>query len=278
MADRTVLITGTSTGIGRATAAELAARGFRVLAGVRREEDAEAVRALDPARIEPLMLDVTDFDAIASLPDRVDGDLAGVVNNAGMALPGPLEYLPLEDVRRQLDVMLVAPFALTKAFIPALRRSRGRLVIIGSIGGRMAGPFISPYNAAKFGVEGLADSLRRELTPSGIEVSLVEPGSVKTEIWEKGIRAGNELFDSLPEEGRRLYGDRIRATEKVATDAVRRGVKPEKVARAVLHALTADRPRTRYLVGIDARVQATLAAVLPDRMLDRTMSRLTGVR
>jgi NAD(P)-dependent dehydrogenase (short-subunit alcohol dehydrogenase family) len=165
MAAGTILVTGTSTGIGRACAAELAGRGYRVLAGVRRDADADAVRALAPDRIEPLILDVTDREAIAALPERVGGELAGLVNNAGVSIPGPLEYLPIDDVRRQIEVMLLAPFALTQALLPALRRSGGRVVMIGSIGGRVAQPFISPYNAAKYGIAGLSDSLRRELAP-----------------------------------------------------------------------------------------------------------------
>src|SRR5215218_2051951 len=181
----TVLITGTSSGIGQACAQEMARRGWRVLATVRKEEDAEAVRALSPDRIEPLILDVTDLDAIAALPEKVGGELHGLVNNAGLALAGPLEHLPIEDVKQQLDVMLLAPFALTKAMIPALRAGRGRVVMIGSIGGRTTLPFNGPYSAAKAGIDGLANSLRPELAPFGVHVALVEPGSIKTRIWAK---------------------------------------------------------------------------------------------
>jgi len=274
----TVLITGTSSGIGRACAEDLARRGFRVLAGVRRESDGEEVRALSPERIEPILLDVTDLDAIAAVPDRVGGELAGLVNNAGQAFPGPLEHTPIEDVKRQLDVMLLAPFALTKALLPALRASRGRVVMIGSIGGRTSMPFLGPYNAAKAGIDGLANALRPELAPFGVHVALVEPGSIKTRIWEKGIEEGNKLLADLPDEGRRDYGERLERMSKVAAEMDRRGVAPQKVADVVADALTAEKPKTRYVVGIDARVQAALRAALSDRALDRVLGRVTGLR
>jgi NAD(P)-dependent dehydrogenase (short-subunit alcohol dehydrogenase family) len=273
----TVLITGTSSGIGRACAEQMAGRGWRVLAGVRKESDAEEVRALSPDRIEPLMLDVTDLDAIAALPERVGGRLDGLVNNAGMANAGPLEHLPVEDIKHQLDVMLLAPFALTKAMLPALRAAHGRVVMIGSIGGRTALPFMGPYNAAKSGIDGFANSLRQELAPFGVRVALVEPGAIKTRIWQKGIDAGEKLRGTLPPEGERDYGERIEKLSNAAADSERRGVPPVKVASVVAHALTADRPKTRYLVGIDARVQAGLRAALPDRALDRVLGRVSGL-
>jgi NAD(P)-dependent dehydrogenase (short-subunit alcohol dehydrogenase family) len=273
----TVLITGTSSGIGRACAEEMAGRGWRVLAGVRKDSDAEEVRALSPHRIEPVLLDVTDLDAIAALPERVGGQLDGLVNNAGMANAGPLEHLPVEDIRHQLDVMLLAPFALTKAMLPALRASRGRVVMIGSIGGRTSLPFMGPYNAAKAGIDGFANSLRQELAPFGVQVALVEPGAIKTRIWQKGIDAGEKLRESLPDEAERDYGDRIEKMANAAAESERRGVPPSKVAGVVAHALTADKPKTRYLVGIDARVQAGLRAALPDRALDRVLGRLSGL-
>ena len=277
MVSGTVLITGTSSGIGRACAAELAQRGFRVLATVRRETDADAIRALNPGRIEPLILDVTDRDAIARLPEQVGDELYGLVNNAGLSYAGPLEYLPMDDVRHQLDVMLLAPFELTHTLLPALRKSKGRIVNIGSIGGRTGLPFVSPYQAAKAGVARMTDCLRPELAPLGIHVALIEPGSIKTDIWRRGIDAGEELIAALPEEGRRVYGERLEAMAEVGRKTEKRGIGPEKVAKAVAHALTADKPKTRYLVGVDARIQATLRAVLPDRAFDAVVARLAGV-
>jgi NAD(P)-dependent dehydrogenase (short-subunit alcohol dehydrogenase family) len=278
MSGGTILVTGTSSGIGRACAVELAGRGFHVLAGVRDEADGEAVRALHPDRIEPLMLDVTDAEAIERLPERVGGALAGLVNNAGYSRPGPIEYVPVDDIRAQLDVMLVAPFALVHTLLPALRAARGRVVNIGSIGGRVGLPFNSPSHAAKAGIASMSDSLRQELGPVGVHVALVEPGSIATSIWERGLAAGDELLEALPETGRRLYGDRLDRLRKAAEMMAKRGVPPAKVADVVAHALTADRPRTRYLVGVDARAQALLRAALPDRALDAVIGRVSGVR
>ncbi len=276
MPPRKVLVTGSSVGIGRACAVELAGRGFHVLAGVRREADGEAVRALAPDRIEPLLLDVTDRGAVAALPERVGGELYGLVNNAGLATPGPLEHVAMDDVRHQLDVMLAAPFELIHTLIPALRRARGRVVNIGSIGGRAATPFMAPYNAAKAGIAAMTDALRPELAPFGVHVALVEPGSIKTEIWQRGIAAGQEVLAALPEAGRRDYGARIEALQRAAQMLEKRGIAPQKVADAVAHALTADKPRTRYMVGLDARAQAALRAVLPDRAFDAVVARVSG--
>src|SRR5688500_3137446 len=182
-----VVITGASTGIGHACALDLDSHGCHVFAGVRREEDAERLRS-ERAFIEPVRIDVTDADSIASARDRVGeavgaAGLAGLVNNAGIAVPGPLEHLPIDELRRQLEVNLVGQVAVTQAFIPMLRTSRGRIVNIGSIGGRVALPMLGPYAASKHAIEGVSDSLRRELPPWGIEVSVVRPGPIATEIW-----------------------------------------------------------------------------------------------
>ena len=273
----TVVVTGTSTGIGRATALALARQGFDVLAGVRKEADGEAVRALAPEHITPLLLDVTDRDAIAALPERVGPRLAGLVNNAGLAHPGPLEHLPMDDIRYDLEVMLMAPLAITQALIPALRAARGRVVMMGSIGGRSALPFLTPYNAAKFAMEGVSSGLRMELEPLGVQVALIEPGAVSTPIWSKGTTAGDSLRDRMTEEGRRLYGARIDGLRKAGLKSDKRGIAPEEVAEAVVHALTAAKPRTRYLVGTDAKVQAKLRALLPDRAFERVVSKVAGI-
>ena len=273
----TVVVTGTSTGIGRATTLALARQGFDILAGVRNEADGEAVRALSPEHVTPLQLDVTDRDAIAALPERVGPRLAGLVNNAGLSHPGPLEFLEMDDVRYDLEVMLMAPLAITQALLPALRAGRGRVVMMGSIGGRSALPFLSPYNAAKFALEGVSSGLRMELAPVGVQVALIEPGAVSTPIWTKGAAAGDALQERLPEEGRKLYGARIDRLRKAAAKSDKRGIAPEEVAEAVVHALTSPKPRTRYLVGTDAKVQAKLRAVLPDRAFERLVSRVAGI-
>jgi len=281
MARGTVLVTGTSTGIGRATALHLATCGFRVLAGVRREADAEAVQALSPEHISPLLLDVTDPSGVAAAVDAArsaEGGLAGLVNNAGVTVQGPVELLDLEDFRRQLEINLVGPVALTQACIPLLRESGGRIVMVSSIGGRGALPFVSPYNASKFALEGFADSLRMELRPQGIRVSIVEPGSVKTEIWRKGTSEGRAQIAALSTSAREIYGKRLEGLLATAQKTAARGVEPVEVAEAIAHALTSSRPKTRYVVGPDARAQATMNALLPTRWLDAARLRLSGTR
>ena len=264
----TVLVTGTSTGIGRVTASRLAAEGFHVLAGVRREEDA-------PPGCEALLLDVTDEAAISRARERVAGEqLAGLVNNAGISVPGPLEFLSLERFRRQLEVNLVGPLALTQALLPALRAARGRVVMISSVGGRTALPFLGPYHASKFALEGLSDSLRQEVEPLGVKVAIVEPGSADTEIWRKGRESASEVLDGLPPEARSLYGERLEGMRAVVQQVAERAFPPEKVADAIVHALTARRPRARYLVGADARVQLGLRTVLPARAFDAAVRRM----
>jgi NAD(P)-dependent dehydrogenase (short-subunit alcohol dehydrogenase family) len=278
MASGGVVVTGVSSGIGRACALELDRRGLRVFGGVRAEGDAESIRREASDRFAPLILDVTDADAISRARETVERalgsePLAGVVNNAGIAVGGPLEALRIEDLRRQLEVNTIAPVAVTQAFIPRLRASRGRVVNISSIGGRVAQPFLGPYSASKFGLEALSDALRRELLPWGIHVALIEPGNVKTRIWEKGNSQLEEFRARATEEQMRLYSGNLGRMEKMIEMAERNGVAPEKVAGAVAHALTADRPRTRYLVGPDARVQLSIDRALPTRLVDRLYAR-----
>lgn len=273
---RAVVITGASTGIGRATALELDSRGFAVYAGVRRDADADRLRSERPS-LEPIQLDVTDSASIAAARDRVaaavDGSgLAGLVNNAGIAVPGPLEHLPIDELRRQLEVNLVGQIAVTQAFMPLLRAARGRIVNIGSIGGRVALPLLGPYAASKHAMEGFTDSLRRELRPFGIQVSIVRPGPIATEIWERGNASADEVLERMPAAAAD-YGPAIERARAFAAQRTREAVPPSAVAEVVAHALTADRPRTRYLVGPQARMLATLRAVLPDRWFDALLER-----
>lgn len=269
-----ILVTGASSGIGRACAEHLASRGLHVLAGVRRDEDAQAVRA---EHVEPLLLDVTDPDgpARALAAARAAGGLYGLVNNAGITVQGPVELVPPGDWRRQFEVNVVGAVAMIQALLPLLRASRGRVVNMSSIGGRMALPFLGPYNASKFALEGLSDSLRMELSPQAVHVAVVEPGSIATAIWEKGERAAQDQINGMEPEARHLYGQRIDGMIRVTRQTAARAAPPSKVARAVEHALTARRPRTRYVVGADARGQAALRALLPDRALDALVGRLT---
>jgi NAD(P)-dependent dehydrogenase (short-subunit alcohol dehydrogenase family) len=276
-----VVVTGSSTGIGRACAVELDRRGFTVFAGVRKEADAEALRAAGSDRLRPLIIDVTEPDQIAAAAGVVaegsPAGLAGLVNNAGVGVGGPLELIPIDDFRRQIEVNLIGQIAVTQAFLPALRRARGRVVFLSSIGGLNANPYMSPYHASKFGIEAVGDSLRQEMRQFGVEVSLVEPGSVATPIWAKGKESADAIRDRLTPEDERLYGDKVARMGKVLEKVGARGVAPEKVADAVAHALTDKRPKTRYLVGADARMTLLMRRVLPDRVRDRIVARAAGL-
>jgi len=273
---RSVFITGASTGIGRATALRLDGSGWRVFAGVRKEEDAESLRAAASERLVPVFLDVTEPEQIAAAAARVeeesDDGLHGLVNNAGVAIPGPLETIPLEDFRRQIEVNLVAYVAVTQALLPQLRAAEGRIVFLSSIGGRVAFPFGGPYHASKFATEAIGDVFRQELRPWGLKVAIVEPGSIDTPIWERGQRKGEEIEAKAPQTSQ-LYGAALEKFRKVIEDTAERGIPPEKVAKAIAHALESNRPKTRYLVGLDAKVQAKLKPLIPTPLFDRVVAR-----
>lgn len=273
---KTVLVTGASSGIGRATVRRLDRAGWKVFAGVRKDEDAAALGAEGSERLEPLMLDVLDPEAIAAAAERVGaepGGLDGLVDNAGAAVAGPLEALPIEDFRRQVELNLTAQLAVTQAMLPAIRAARGRVVLISSMGGRVALPMTGAYHAAKFGLEGLGDSLRQELAPWGIRVVLVEPGSIDTPIWSRGEEDADRIFADAPPRVRELYGAAVERYRQVVRDTAERGVPPEKVAAKIEHALEARRPRARYLVGLDAQVMARLKPLLPTPVMDRLIAR-----
>jgi NAD(P)-dependent dehydrogenase (short-subunit alcohol dehydrogenase family) len=271
----TVLVTGASTGIGEATVLHLRQLGFDPIAAVRKDEDAERLEARG---LRTTRIDVTDADQIAAAREaHGDEPLAGLVNNAGIAVAAPLEFLPIDRLRQQLEINLIGQAAVIQAFLPALRRARGRIVNVSSIGGRVGLPLVGAYNASKFGLEGLSDSLRRELRPQGVDVILIEPGGVKTPIWKKGEQLADEMLEDVPPEAERLYGrliETVRAeTAKIAQD---RGMEPSEVAEVIGTALTASRPRARYLVGKDAKQRAVMAALLPDRVMDRLIGRALG--
>ncbi|HEX3240927.1 MAG TPA: SDR family oxidoreductase [Solirubrobacterales bacterium] len=275
----TALVTGASTGIGRATALRLDAAGWRVFAGVRREEDAQALREAASPSLTPLLIDVTDAEQIAAAAQTVaaePGGLDGLVNNAGVAIPSPLETIPIEDFRRQIEVNLSAHVAVTQAMLPALREARGRIVFISSIGGRIAFPLTGAYHAAKFGIEAVGDVFRQELRPWGISVSIVEPGSIDTPIWNRGEATSDEIGSRSPQR-EALYGKAIESYRKVVKSTAERGIPPEKVAKTIEHALSASRPRSRYLVGIDAKVQARIRPLIPTPVWDRIVARTMGL-
>jgi NAD(P)-dependent dehydrogenase (short-subunit alcohol dehydrogenase family) len=267
----TVLLTGASSGIGRACVERLAGRGWHVLAGARSQTDLDALAAIP--NVEPLSLDVTDDEQIAAAATRAGDRLDALVNNAGIAVIGPLEALPVEEWRRQLDVNLIAQVAVTRALLPAILAARGRIVNMTSIGGRVALPLFGPYSASKFALEATTDVLRRELRAHGVEVVAVEPGAIRTPIWTKGLERGDELEAALDDGQRARYGKLIATIRREAADNARKAPEPSAVADAVESALTASRPRTRYLVGREARIQAALGWLLPDRVMDALLAR-----
>ena len=282
MAVRSCLITGASTGIGEACAIRLDAAGWRVFAGVRREADAARLRSRLSERSRPVIVEVTDTVSIASAAGEVstvvrDEGLQGLVNNAGIAVTGPLEFLLLDEFRRQFDVNVTGQLAVTQAFLPLLRQGHGRIVFMGSIAGLVTLPMMGPYSASKKALEALADALRVELQPWGLHVSIVEPGSIATPIWKKGNDAGERGWSRFPPRAEQMYGAAGAAMRRAAGAAARRGLPPDTVAALVEHALTSPTPRTRYLVGFDAKLRARLSALVPDRLRDRLFTRMLGL-
>ena len=236
---------------------------------MRNRDDADA---LHRHGVEPLELDVTNAEQIAAAAETVGDSLDGLVDNAGIAIAAPLELVPVEELRHQLEVNVIGQVAVTQAFLPALRRSRGRIVLMGSIGGRSALPFLGPYAASKHALEAVADSLRVELRPWGIAVSIVEPASIKSAIWTKGASRADELSAQLPQESGALYAPALERFKRVALSRGPGG-DPDEVAKAVEHALTARRPKARYLVGRDAHVRAWIER-LPTGVRDRVLARI----
>jgi NAD(P)-dependent dehydrogenase (short-subunit alcohol dehydrogenase family) len=274
----TVVVTGASSGIGAACARRLDARGWRVFAGVRRAQDGHALQQGASERLTPLLLDVTDASAIAAAVDTVaaavgTAGLVGLVNNAGIAVAAPLEFLPIPELRRQLDVNVIGQVAVTQAFLPLIRQGHGRIVNIGSISGRIAVPFLGPYAASKFALEALTDALRVELRPWELHVALVEPGGIATPIWERSIATADKIIKTLPPQALEYYGAAIPAVRASAARTTRTGTPVVAVVQAVEHALTATRPKTRYLVGQGVRFRARVIAHLPDRLRDALIAR-----
>lgn len=266
-----VLVTGAGRGIGRAVAEHLLTAGWTVHAGVRRAEDA-------PAGTNAVRLDVTDPAQVDALPETVGGRLDALVNNAGIVVAGPVEALSSERLREQLEVNLIGTAAVTRAVTPALRASRGRIVFLSSIGGRVSTPFLGAYSASKYAVEGLADALRVELRGQGVRVVLIEPGAIDTDMWRRSGDTVDEVADGLSPEHRALYGKQVAGMRKLTARMAKAAVPADIVAATIERALTADRPRARYVVGTDAKVNLALATVLPRPAFDALQARLTGGR
>lgn len=267
-----ILVTGASTGMGAATARELAARGYHVLAGVRRQEDGAALAS---TQIRPVILDITQPQQIADLAALIEADsrpLRAIVNNAGIAMNAPVEVLPIDEWRRQFDVNFFGHIEVTQALLPALLRSRGRVVMVSSIGGKLAQPTYGAYSGSKFALEAASDSLRRELAPHGVSVAIVEPGAVRTEMVGRGGVTARRLTAEMTPDQEHRYGALMQAILAQSEGFLRDGVDASYAAKVIAKASTSTRPKTRYTIGRDAALLTRLARLLPDRALDRLLT------
>ncbi len=267
-----IVVTGASTGIGASVARELARQGFHVLAGVRRDHDADAIRSTG---IEPVILDITKPERVEALAARVAGDpraLHALVNNAGIQVNGPVEALPMAQWRWVFEVNLFGHIAVTQALLPALLRSKGRVINISSVGGKVAMATYGAYAGAKFALEAVSDSLRREIAPLGVQVVVVEPGGVRTEMAARGIATANHLAAQMTPEQDERYGNLVQAINTLMASGTASGLTADAAARVIAKAVTTRRPRTRYTIGRDAARVIRLARMLPDRTLDRVIA------
>jgi NAD(P)-dependent dehydrogenase (short-subunit alcohol dehydrogenase family) len=278
---RSVVVTGTSTGIGWGTTKVLIARGFRVFGSVRKKADAERLSAEFGNAFVPLVFDVTDEDAVGSAAARVGDALAGeklfgLVNNAGVAVAGPLLELPLDEFRKQIDINLTGVVITTKAFGPllgtdrTLRGTPGRIVNISSVGGKNAVPFLLPDAASKFALEGLSEGLRRELLPFGIDVIVIAPGAVATPIWAKADQVDITPYLDTP------YAAALERMRSIMLALGKKGLPPERIGEAVFRALTTATPCVRYTV-TPQPLQDFLARALPKRIVDRLIGGQLGL-
>ena len=276
---QSVLITGASSGIGAAATHEMADRGWTVFAGVR--EAGSAPAAINGSTsVHEIELDVTSEGSIAAAAEAITseagGSLGGVVNNAGIPGAGPVETVPIEDVRAVIDTNLIGCFAVTQAVLPLIRRSRGRVVFVSSLGGRVAFPYAAPYHASKWGLEGLAESLRAELRPQGVAVSLIEPAAMETEIWSKGRAHLDSVRAAMTPEQLEVYGEELTGFEERLKAADADSADPAKVAASIAAALTEGSPDERYLVGPGAATMTLLHGLLPAAVFDRITQRFAA--
>jgi NAD(P)-dependent dehydrogenase (short-subunit alcohol dehydrogenase family) len=276
-----VLVTGASSGIGRATALRLAASGYHVFAGVRKPADGAALTQAAGGEVTPVLLDVTDAQQITSAVTSIDGHvgdagLAGLVNNAGIGVFGPLELIPVEQFRRQLEVNVTGQLAITQAALPLLRRGRGRIVMIGSIGARFTPPFVGPLAASKSTLATMSNALRQELAPWGIRVTLVEPGSIRSEAVDKLHSDARTVLNGTTEQGRALYENAFLHLVDFFAELHEKGSPPDVVAKTVEHALRVSRPRSCYLSGKNAQRMAAMARLLPAPAQDALRRRLAS--
>ena len=281
---RAVVVTGTSSGIGRACALLLARQGYTVFAGVRKVADGDAIRSDGGDRIIPLQVDVTDHDAVVAAASTVaselrarDASLVALVNNAGIGLSAPLEFQPLADIRSAFEINVIGQIAVTQAFLPLLRETRGRVVNICSVGDRIAIPFGSSLNGSKAAFAMMSEALRLELRPWGMHVVIIDPGAITTPAVDKTLGDPDAMLSRMPPDAERLYGKFFRSFIARAGKRERNGSPPDIVASAVLAAVRDAHPRRRYVVGKGARTLATLPRVLPAPLLDRLRMKIFGL-
>jgi NAD(P)-dependent dehydrogenase (short-subunit alcohol dehydrogenase family) len=268
-----VLVTGAGRGIGLAITEHMSARGWDVYATARSDA---ALHSLDRMpNVHAIPLDITDRSAIATLPDRLPAALNGVVNNAGIIVNGPVEGLSLEDLTRQLDVNVISQIAVTQAVLPKLREVRGRVVFISSVSGLITTPGTGAYNASKYAIESLADALRMELRPWRIPVSLIEPGPIRTDMWGDVLDDYDRMTTQLSEQHRELYANHLAGSRKLLGRMQKLAADPKRVTKAVDHALTAKRPKSRYLLDIVSRAQKAVVAITPTAINDAVLAAAT---
>jgi NAD(P)-dependent dehydrogenase (short-subunit alcohol dehydrogenase family) len=279
---RAVLITGASTGIGEACALELDRLGFRVFAGVRSEAAGRAIQAKASSRLLPILLDVTDSESIAAAAEIVEkavgeAGLAGLVNNAGIAVPGPIEALPIAALRNQLEVNVVGAVAVTQALLPLIRKAQGRIVNMSSLNGALASPFLGAYSASKFALEAVSDALRLELNPWNIHVALVEPGPIATPIWEKTAATAEQISAAASPAVSALYERNVAAMNRAVARLVRSALPVDSVVQTVVHALTAPRPKVRYFLTWGVRFMSKGFRMAPERLQDWIIRKALGL-
>jgi len=275
-----IVITGASTGMGEHCAVGLAKLGYRVFAGVRKAADGDALVKQAPSGLEPLIIDVTNEAQTRAAAAEVERKLGGAPltalwNNAGISVNAPIEFIPLDDLRRQLDVNVIGQVAATQAFLPLIRKAKGRILITGSIGGFFTTPMLVPYCMSKYAMEAMADGLRRELRPFGVEVVLLEPGGIQSKIWEKGISESEMFLKNAPPQMMEVYGWLVRALQRLAPQMEKRSKPPQEVLDCVVRALESPRPKTRYRMGSNSTAQKIISK-LPDRVQDSLVARMVG--
>ena len=268
-----VLVTGAGRGIGLAITEHMSRRGWDVYATARSADALQSLGRLP--NVHPISLDITDRSAIAALPELLPAELNGVVNNAGIVVNGPVEGLTLDDLTKQFDVNVISQIAVTQAVLPKIRASHGRLVFISSVSGLITTPGTGAYNASKYAIESLADALRMELRPWHIPVSLIEPGPIRTDMWADVLDEHDRMVEHLGDEHRRLYAPHLAGTRKLLGRMQKIAADPERVTKAVDHALTSKRPKSRYLLDFASRAQKALVAITPTAINDAVLAAAT---